>query len=111
MAEWTVSRGLVARTNSLQRGIAGFRPAVALPLWGRHSNQTRNREADRDITTHAEPRWSRATVWLSAAVLLCALAWLGHRLVFAQFQDYDDEGYLLLTVQQFLHGLPLYDQV
>jgi len=31
--------------------------------------------------------------------------------VFAQFQDYDDEGYLLLTVQQFLRGLPVYDQV
>jgi hypothetical protein len=53
----------------------------------------------------------RARVWLSAATLLCALAWLGHRLVFSQFQEYDDEGYLLLTVQQFLRGLPIYDAV
>ena len=29
----------------------------------------------------------------------------------SQFQDYDDEGYLLLTVQQFVRGLPLYDEV
>ena len=64
-----------------------------------------------DITTHVELRSNRTTVWLSAAVLLCALAWLGHRLVFAQFQNYDDEGYPLLTVQQFLRGLPLYDEV
>jgi len=63
------------------------------------------------ITTYAERRTNRAAVGLSAALLLCALAWLGHRLVFSQFQDYDDEGYLLLTVQQFLRGLPLYDQV
>jgi hypothetical protein len=68
------------------------------------------------ITTHAERRSNRAAVWLSSrffatAVLLSALTWFGHRLVFAQFQDYDDEGYLLVTVQQFLRGLPLYDQV
>jgi len=56
-------------------------------------------------------RWNRAAVWLSAAALLSALTWLGHRLVFSQFQSYDDEGYLLLTVQQFLDGRPLYDAV
>jgi hypothetical protein len=50
-------------------------------------------------------------VWLAAASLLCVLSWIGHRLVFAQFQGYDDEGYLLVTVQQFLQGLPLYDDV
>ena len=32
IAEWTVSRGLVARTHSLQMGITGFRPAVAVPI-------------------------------------------------------------------------------
>ena len=68
------------------------------------------------ITTHPERRSNRAAVWLSSrscatAVVLFALTWFGHRLVFAQFQDYDDEGYLLVTVQQFLQGLPLYDQV
>jgi hypothetical protein len=68
------------------------------------------------ITTHLERRSNRDALWLSSrayvtAVLLCALTWFGHRLVFAQFQDYDDEGYLLVTVQQFLRGLPLYDQV
>ena len=63
------------------------------------------------ITTDLERPSNRAAVWLSTAVLLCALTWFGHRLVFAQFQDYDDEGYLLVTVQQFLRGLPLYDQV
>ena len=63
------------------------------------------------ITTHPEPRSNRTAVWLFTAVLLCALAWVGHRLVFAQFQEYDDEGYLLVTVQQFLKGLPIYDQV
>jgi hypothetical protein len=54
---------------------------------------------------------NRFGVWLSAASFLCVLAWIGHRLVFAQFQGYDDEGYLLLTVRQFLQGLPLYDDV
>ena len=63
------------------------------------------------IAIHPERRSNRAAVWFSTAVLLCALSWFGHRLVFAQFQDYDDEGYLLVTVQQFLRGLPLYDQV
>jgi hypothetical protein len=63
------------------------------------------------ITTHPEPRSNRTAVWLFTAVLLYALAWVGHRLVFAQFQEYDDEGYLLVTVQQFLKGLPIYDQV
>jgi len=62
-------------------------------------------------TPYTEQRSNHAAVWLSAAVLLCALAWLGHRLVFAQFQEYDDEGYLLVTVQLFLKGLPIYDQV
>ena len=61
-------------------------------------------------TTHTEQRSNHAAVWLSAAVLLCALAWVGHRLVFAEFQEYDDEGYFLLTVEQFLNGLPIYDQ-
>ena len=50
-------------------------------------------------------------VWLPAVGLVCVLAWIGHRLVFAQFQGYDDEGYLLITVQQFLQGSPLYDDV
>jgi hypothetical protein len=61
-------------------------------------------------TTYTEQRSNHAAVWLSAAVLLCALAWVGHRLVFAEFQEYDDEGYFLLTVEQFLNGLPIYDQ-
>ena len=39
------------------------------------------------------------------------LAWMGYRLAFAQFQGYDDEGYLLITVQQFLQGVPLYDDI
>jgi hypothetical protein len=49
--------------------------------------------------------------WLSAGGLLIALAWIGSRLVFAQFQNYDDEGYLLITVKQFVQGLPLYDSI
>ena len=52
-----------------------------------------------------------AGAWLSIVGLACVLAWIGHRLVFAQFQGYDDEGYLLITVQQFLQGSPLYDDV
>jgi hypothetical protein len=36
---------------------------------------------------------------------------MGYRLVFAQFQGYDDEGYLLVTVQQFLQGKPIYDDI
>jgi hypothetical protein len=62
-------------------------------------------------TTYPEQRSNRAVVWMSAAVFLSGLAWLGHRLVFAQFQNYDDEGYLLVTVQQFLRGRAVYDEV
>jgi len=63
------------------------------------------------VATRAGVRSSPLAVWLSAAVLLCALAWAGHRLAFAQFQGYDDEGYLLITVQQFLRGIPLYNDI
>ena len=63
------------------------------------------------LPTPASVPSKKSGVWLSAASLLCVLAWIGHRLVFAQFQGYDDEGYLLVTVQQFLQGLPLYDDV
>jgi hypothetical protein len=63
------------------------------------------------VSTPASAPLNKYGVWVSAASLLCVLAWIGHRLVFAQFQGYDDEGYLLVTVQQFLQGLPLYDDV
>jgi hypothetical protein len=43
--------------------------------------------------------------------VLSVLAWTGHRLAFSQFQSYDDEGYLLITVKQFLEGRALYDDV
>jgi hypothetical protein len=56
-------------------------------------------------------RWRRALFWAGALAFLCTLAGLGYRLVYAQFQSYDDEGYLLVTVQQFLQGAPLYDAV
>jgi hypothetical protein len=56
-------------------------------------------------------RSNRAAFWLAILPLLCVLAWMGSRFVFAQFQSYDDEGYLLITVQQFLQGRPLYDAV
>ena len=52
-------------------------------------------------------RWE----WSAGVALLGVLAVLGYRLVYAQFQGYDDEGYLLVTVRQFLEGRPLYDDV
>jgi hypothetical protein len=50
-------------------------------------------------------------VWSAGVALLGVLAVLGYRVVFGQFQGYDDEGYLLVTVRQFLEGRPLYDEV
>ena len=54
-----------------------------------------------DISATPAGRWRGADIRLSAVGLLGILAWTGYRLVFAQFQGYDDEGYLLVTVQQF----------
>ena len=77
---------------------------------GRLVNEMPGTTADA-FATPASVRSSGVGVWLSALSLLGVLAWMGHRLVFAQFQGYDDEGYLLITVQQFLQGIPLYDDI
>src|SRR5678815_5364088 len=63
------------------------------------------------ITPKSGRRSTSAGVWLLRAAFLSVLAWVADRLAFAQFQAYDDEGYLLVSVQQYLRGLPLYDQI
>ena len=63
------------------------------------------------LATSASVRSRPAGVGLAALGVLLVLAWTGHRLAFSQFQSYDDEGYLLITVKQFLRGIALYDDV
>jgi hypothetical protein len=63
------------------------------------------------LATPVSMRSGRVWVWSSIVGVVSVLAWIGHRLAFAQFQEYDDEGYLLLTVRQFLEGYRLFDDV
>jgi hypothetical protein len=64
-----------------------------------------------DALASVSAKSSAVRFWLAALGLLCFFVWTGHSLVYSQFQRYDDEGYLLLTVKQFLQGYPLYDEV
>ncbi len=45
------------------------------------------------------------------ALLLAAAGWVAAAVVFGQFQPFDDQGYLMLTVRQLLRGHRLYDEV
>jgi hypothetical protein len=56
-------------------------------------------------------RRNRTIAYGASLAVLCTLVWVGYRLAYAEFQSYDDEGYLLITVRQFLNGVPLYDGV
>jgi hypothetical protein len=47
-----------------------------------------------------------AAVGLAVA---CAATFAAHERLYSTFMEYDDEGYVLLTLQTFLSGQPLYD--
>jgi hypothetical protein len=52
--------------------------------------------------------------WLLALACLFVLGVTGiyaYSASFSSFAPYDDEGYMMITVQGFLHGYPLYDKV
>jgi hypothetical protein len=58
------------------------------------------------------PTWVLVGVKLAAILTMTGtLAALGYYSLFSTFQDYDDEGYVLVTVKQFIQGHALYDQV
>jgi hypothetical protein len=45
------------------------------------------------------------------AAVTSVTAYIGYLLMFAGFQNYDDEGFMLMSLRSFLSGHPLYDQV
>jgi hypothetical protein len=55
--------------------------------------------------------WKVAAGVTLAAVILGPLILFCYSLMFAHFKDYDDEGYMLLSVKHFLNGWPLYDEI
>ena len=56
-------------------------------------------------------RWERAMGLVLGAVLLVgAVAWAWPTM-FSQFRDYDDEGYMMLSIRHMLDGRVLYDEV
>jgi hypothetical protein len=66
--------------------------------------------------TSTKPTRQRNPLQFSLACLvvagLAAVVWfLASVYVFVFFQDYDDEGYILITIREFLKGHALYDQV
>jgi hypothetical protein len=66
-----------------------------------------------DFKTIANPNSRSGTVKL-LAVFGAITAWAlvtGYYQVFSIFAEYDDEGYLMLTVKQFTEGFILYDQI
>lgn len=56
-------------------------------------------------------RYSRGFTVALYCGLLCVLAVLAYYWEFQGFSGWDDEGYLMMTIKQFLNGHKLYDQV
>src|SRR5262249_26309773 len=56
-----------------------------------------------------------ARPWLTCLVVLCLAGVLlglrGYYWLFSTFSDYDDEGYFLISIAEFLRGRPIYDEV
>ncbi len=46
---------------------------------------------------------------LTVSVLLAGLSFAGYQSLFSSFAAYDDEGYVMISLQSFLDGHPLYD--
>lgn len=59
----------------------------------------------------ARTRTATLAVSLAAAgCLTVALGFAGYQQIFSTFAEYDDEGYVMLSLASFLEGNPLYDQ-
>jgi hypothetical protein len=56
-------------------------------------------------------RYSRIFTVSLYAVLICACAVLAYYWEFQGFSGWDDEGYLMMTIKQFLQGHKLFDEV
>lgn len=68
-------------------------------------------DAGRPSPASAGPGRATALAWVMVAALAAVLALAACPLMLSVFQDYDDEGYVLLSVREFLRGRPLYDAV
>src|SRR4051812_11760919 len=55
-----------------------------------------------------KPRFLRIALWSG---LGCALLATGYLLMTTTFMLYDDEGFVLVSLRNYLAGLPLYDEV
>lgn len=52
----------------------------------------------------------RRRVFVAAVIVLLALAaFAGYQQIFSTFADYDDEGYVMVSLASYMQGLPLYD--
>lgn len=58
----------------------------------------------------ARPATHKLLVAATAVVMVAAAAVAGYERLYSTFMEYDDEGYVLLTIQSFLSGEPLYDR-
>jgi hypothetical protein len=66
---------------------------------------------------HAQPVQDRTSclplwlLWLAAAIFLSIAGIYAYTTSFTLFSPYDDEGFMMISVQGFMHGHALYDQV
>jgi hypothetical protein len=69
------------------------------------------RAIDQAASRPPAPLVSRLIAVALVASVTAALALGAFYYLFSSFQDYDDEGYVLITQKQFAAGYPLYDQL
>jgi hypothetical protein len=63
------------------------------------------------VSDRQSPAWATIAAWglFASATLLLAIQ--GYFRLFSTFSDYDDEGYILISIRSFLTGGALYDTV
>src|SRR5581483_10849669 len=86
--------------------IARNRPSIATP-----SGDDRPETILTTSPISSRERDLRVVAFALLFGLASVLIYWCYVLQFSGFQQYDDEGYVLLTLRQFMHGLPLYDQL
>ena len=52
-------------------------------------------------------RWKTVLIWI---VLFAMAAFVGYQQIFSTFAEYDDEGYVMISLRSFMNGQPLYDE-
>jgi hypothetical protein len=64
------------------------------------------------MTTDREtcPRVPRGALLVAWTLIVLAATFAGYQQLFSTFSQYDDEGYVMISLQSFLDGQPLYDK-